>query len=54
MLFGCGVPAPHGGLYLLPLAEKPWLLLASLVIGSVLTATLLAVLKKPVPEGQSQ
>lgn len=52
MLFGCGVPAPHGGLYLLPLAEKPWLLLAALAIGSVLTASLLALLKHPVPNGE--
>lgn len=50
MLFGCGVPAPHGGLYLLPLAEKPWLLLAALAIGSVLTASLLALLKHPVSD----
>lgn len=52
MLFGCGVPAPHGGLYLLPLAERPLLLLGSLVLGSVLTAGLLALLKRPVPEDE--
>ena len=52
MLFRCGVPAPHGGLYLLPLAEKPLLFLACLGLGSALTASLLALLKKPVPEGE--
>lgn len=52
MLFGCGVPAPHGGLYLLPLAEKPLLLLACLCAGSALTAALLAVMKKPVQDGE--
>lgn len=52
MLFGCGVPAPHGGLYLLPLAERPLFLLGSLVLGSVLTAGLLALLKRPVPEDE--
>ena len=52
MLFGCGVPAPHGGLYLLPLADRPWLLLAALAAGSLLTAFLLALLKKPVPDGE--
>ena len=48
--FGCGVPAPHGGLYLLPLAEKPLLLLAALAIGSGLTAGLLVILKRPVQD----
>lgn len=52
MLFGCGVPAPHGGLYLLPLAEKPLLFLGCLCLGSALTAALLALLKKPVPDGE--
>lgn len=52
MLFGCGVPAPHGGLYLLPLAEKPLLFLACLCAGSALTAALLAVMKKPVRDGE--
>lgn len=52
MLFGCGVPAPHGGLYLLPLAEKPLLFLACLCAGSALTAALLAVMKKPVQDGE--
>ena len=52
MLFGCGVPAPHGGLYLLPLAEKPWLLLGALLLGSALTAGLLALLKHPVTENE--
>lgn len=52
MLFGCGVPAPHGGLYLLPLAEKPLLFLACLCAGSALTAALLAIMKKPVQDGE--
>ena len=52
MLFGCGVPAPHGGLYLLPLAEKPLLFLACLCAGSARTAALLAVMKKPVQDGE--
>ena len=50
MLFGCGVPAPHGGLYLLPLAEKPLLLLWALFLGSALTAGMLALVKHPVTE----
>lgn len=52
MLFRCGVPAPHGGLYLLPLIEKPLLFLLSLGSGCVLTAALLALLKRPVSESE--
>lgn len=50
MLFGCGVPAPHGGLYLLPLVDKPLLLLWALFLGSALTAVLLGLVKRPAPE----
>lgn len=52
MLFQCGVPAPHGGLYLLPLTEKPLLFLLALVSGCALTAALLALLKRPLSEGE--
>lgn len=55
MLFGCGVPAPHGGLYLLPLAEGRLPLLGALALGSALTAALLGVLKRDVtPEEDAE
>ena len=46
MLFGCGVPAPHGGLYLLPLADHRLSLLGALAMGAALTAALLGLLKQ--------
>ncbi len=46
---GCGVPAPHGGLFLLPVMTAPFGFLAALAAGSVLTALLLVALKRPLP-----
>ncbi|MBT2695484.1 PTS fructose transporter subunit IIABC [Bacillus sp. ISL-55] len=49
MMFNIGLRAPHGGLFVVPLVEGGWLLyLASILIGSVVTAILLGILKKPV------
>ena len=48
--FGCAVPAPHGGLFLLPLASHPLLFLLSLAVGSLITALMLAALKAPAVE----
>ena len=47
MLFDCGCPAPHGGLFLLPVINNPLGFLTALVCGSLLTTTLLGILKKP-------
>ena len=49
ILFGCGIPAPHGGLFLLPLARQPGMFLLALLTGSFVTALMLAALKKTVP-----
>ncbi|GAM15878.1 PTS fructose transporter subunit IIABC [Mesobacillus selenatarsenatis] len=49
MMFSIGLRAPHGGLFVVPLVEGGWLLyLAAILIGSVVTAILLGILKKPV------
>ena len=49
MMFNIGLRAPHGGLFVVPLVEGGWLLyLAAILIGSVVTAILLGILKKPV------
>lgn len=48
MAFGCGLRAPHGGIFVLPVVTQPWGYLAAIVIGSVVGALLLAMLKKPV------
>lgn len=44
-IFRCGIPAPHGGLFLLPLTTHPLYFLLALVVGSFLTALLLGALK---------
>ena len=46
VLLRCGCPAPHGGLFLLPVMDNPLGFLASLVVGSLTTTLLLGVLKK--------
>lgn len=47
MVFGCGLRAPHGGIFVLPTIINPFMYLVALVVGSVVGAILLAILKKP-------
>lgn len=49
MLFGCGCPAPHGGLFLLAMIQNPLGFLLALAAGALLTSLVLGVLKKPLP-----
>ena len=44
-LFGCTLPAPHGGLFVLPVMGKPLLYALSLAVGSLVTAVLLGLWK---------
>ncbi len=46
MLFGCELPAPHGGLFVIPLVKNAGMYVVSILAGSVLGAVLLGVLKK--------
>ena len=49
MLFGIGLHAPHGGIFVFPLVEGNWLLyLLAVFIGSMVSALLLGFLKKPI------
>ena len=48
MLFGVQLPAPHGGLFVLPVVTNPVMYLLAIVIGSVVTAVILGVIKKKV------
>ncbi|WP_064092770.1 PTS fructose transporter subunit IIABC [Rossellomorea aquimaris] len=49
MLFGIGLPAPHGGLFVFPVVEgNPFLYLLAVLIGSIITALMVGFLKKPV------
>ncbi|KUP08163.1 PTS fructose transporter subunit IIA [Bacillus coahuilensis m2-6] len=49
MVFGIGLPAPHGGLFVFPIVEgNPFLYLLAIAIGTVVSALLIGFLKKPV------
>ena len=48
MAFGCGLRAPHGGIFVLPTITNPFMYLVALVAGSVVGAILLGTLKKPI------
>lgn len=49
MIFRCQCPAPHGGLFLLPVMEEPILFVLALFVGSLLSAVMMGLLKKPLP-----
>ncbi|SCJ93609.1 EIIABC-Fru [uncultured Clostridium sp.] len=48
MVFGCGLQAPHGGIFVTPIVSNPFMYLASIAIGSVVGMIVLAVLKKKI------
>lgn len=49
MVFGIGLPAPHGGAFVIPIVNgNPLLYVLAIVIGSVVTALLAGLLKKEV------
>ncbi|MGY4689179.1 PTS fructose transporter subunit IIABC [Salibacterium sp. K-3] len=50
MLFGAGLPAPHGGVFVVPTIQgtNPLLYLAAILIGTIVTALLVGFLKRPV------
>lgn len=51
MLFGIGLRAPHGGIFVIPLVDgNPLLYILAILIGSVVTALLVGLLKKRVIE----
>lgn len=50
MYFGVLLPAPHGGLFVLPVVTHPAMYLVSIIVGSVITALILGYIKKPVNE----
>ena len=45
MWYGCGLCAPHGGVFIIPLAEKPFSYVLSLVIASSLGSALFIILR---------
>lgn len=51
MMFGIGLPAPHGGLFVIGVVKgNPFLYLLAILIGAIITAVLVGILKKPVQE----
>jgi PTS system, fructose-specific, IIB component/PTS system, fructose subfamily, IIA component/PTS system, fructose subfamily, IIC component len=49
MMFNIGLPAPHGGLFVIPIVTgNPILYLLAILIGAIATAMMLGVLKKPI------
>lgn len=50
MAFGCTLMAPHGGIFVFPVVEHALMYLVSLVIGTIVGAVLLGILKKRVEE----
>lgn len=50
MMFNIQLPAPHGGLFVLPIVDGKFLYILSILIGSLVTAFMLGFLKKPVEE----
>ena len=50
MLFNCTLMAPHGGIFVFPVVGNALMYLAALVIGTMVSAGLLGVLKKKVEE----
>lgn len=48
MIFGVSSPAPHGGIFIFPLIKNWPMYLVSIFIGSVITALMINVLKRPV------
>ena len=46
MAFGCTLMAPHGGIFVVPVVGNPMMYLLALVIGTVIGALLLGLLKK--------
>ncbi len=49
MAFNCGLPAPHGGIFVVPIVQNPWMYLIAIAVGSVVSCLALALAKKPLP-----
>jgi PTS system fructose-specific IIC component len=53
MMFHIGLRAPHGGVFVFPLVEGSWLLyLLAVIIGAIVSAVLIGVLKKPLTKSR--
>jgi PTS system fructose-specific IIC component len=50
MAFGATLMAPHGGIFVFPVVGNPLMYVVALVIGSLITMAMLAILKKPIKD----
>ena len=50
MFFKVQLPAPHGGIFVLPIMTNPMMYVVAVVVGSIVTALLIGILKKPISE----
>ncbi|MBB5356157.1 PTS system fructose-specific IIC component [Anoxybacillus mongoliensis] len=51
MMFGIGLPAPHGGIFVIPIVKgNPFLYVLAILIGSLVTALMVGLWKKEVKE----
>lgn len=51
MMFGIGLRAPHGGLFVVPLVDGGWFMyLIAIVVGAIVSGVLLGLVKKPIQE----
>lgn len=48
MMFGCELPAPHGGVFVIPLVKNAAMYMASIVVGSVVAGSIIGVTKKEI------
>ncbi|AJG98602.1 PTS fructose transporter subunit IIC [Clostridium beijerinckii] len=48
MAFGCALRAPHGGIFVIAIVTNPLQYLAAIIIGAVVGAMILGIIKKPV------
>ena len=50
MVFDCTLRAPHGGIFVVPTIGNPLMYLVSIIIGALVGAVILSMLKKPIKE----
>lgn len=53
MFFGCGLRAPHGGIFVLPVISHPFGFLAAVILGALVGMLLLGVLRKRIGPSES-
>ena len=52
-LTGCGLRAPHGGIFVLPVISHPFGFLAAVILGALVGMLLLGVLRKRIEPSES-